>query len=265
MNELPNWVPSQIDWNQPSVARIYDYALGGAHNFEADRQAQDAALEVFPYLNDAARANRAFLHRALQFCLDQGIRQFLDLGSGIPTVGNVHEVAQKVDPECRVVYVDHDPVAVTHACSMLTSNPRVTILGEDIRAPHNVLEHPDALRLIDFQQPVGLLMVGMLHYVNDAAAPQRLLREYQARMAPGSYLIASHLTSDLPEMRAAAPFFAESRNPMTLRSKAEIEVLLADFDLVDPGVVYTVEWRPDMRPGEHPERTACYAAVGHLR
>lgn len=261
MEEVPSWVPSQIDWNQPSVARIYDYALGGAHNFEADRRAQDAALEVFPYLNDAAKANRAFLHRALRFCLDQGIRQFLDLGSGIPTVGNVHEVVQEVDPESRVVYVDHDPVAVTHARSMLTANPRVVILGEDIRAPHKILEHPDTRRLIDFQQPTALLMVGMLHYVNDAASPRRLLREYRAGMAPGSYLIASHLTSDLPEMRAAAPFFDDSRNPMTLRSKSEIEDLLADFDLIGPGVVYTVEWRPDTPPGDHPERSACYAAV----
>ncbi|WP_406691130.1 SAM-dependent methyltransferase [Saccharopolyspora sp. ID03-671] len=265
MAGVPDWVPSQIDWNQPSVARIYDYALGGAHNFETDRRAQDAALEVFPHLNDAARANRAFLHRALRFCLDRGVRQFLDLGSGIPTVGNVHEVAQDIAPESRVVYVDHDPVAVTHARSMLADDPNTAFLHEDIRAPHRILEHPDALRLLDFDQPIAVLMVGMLHYVNDASDPQHLLRDYRARMAPGSYFIASHLTSDLPEMRSAAPFFDDSRNPMTLRGRSEIEALLGDFDLVEPGVVFTVEWRPEGPPGEHPERSACYAAVGRCR
>ncbi|MEV0699515.1 SAM-dependent methyltransferase [Saccharopolyspora sp. NPDC050389] len=262
VEELPSWVPPEIDWSQPSVARIYDYALGGAHNFEVDRQAQDEALKVFPYLSDAAKANRGFLHRAVRFCLDEGIRQFLDLGSGVPTVGNVHEVAQAAEPETRVVYVDHDLVAVSHARSILADNPRAVVLHEDIRAPHQILAHPDTVRLIDFEQPLAVLMVGMLHYVNDAAEPMRLLREYQDRMAPGSYLVASHLTSDLPEMQAAAPFFDDSRNPMTLRSRAEIEALLADFHVVDPGVVFTVQWRPENPPGDRPERSACYAAVG---
>ncbi|MFC7339930.1 SAM-dependent methyltransferase [Saccharopolyspora griseoalba] len=261
MDELPNWASPEIDWRQPSVARIYDYALGGAHNFEADRQAQDEALKVFPYLNDAARANRGFLHRAVRFCLDQGIRQFLDLGSGVPTVGNVHEVAQEVDPESHVVYVDHDLVAVAHARTILANNPRAVVLHEDIRAPHQILTHPETLQLIDFEQPVAVLMVGMLHYVDDSAEPMKLLREYQDCMTPGSYLIASHLTSDLPEMRSAAPFFDDSRNPMTLRSKTEIEALLADYELVDPGVVFTVQWRPETPPPANPERSACYAAV----
>src|SRR5215468_4276674 len=166
----PDWAEG-VDLSMPSVARAYDYALGGAHNFAVDREFLRAFEAVVPQTRAAARANRAFLHRAVRFMVGEGIRQFLDVGSGIPTVGNVHEVAQGLDPDAKVVYVDIEPVAVAHSRQILAGNGRATAIQEDLRHPKAILDHPDTRALLDFSQPMGLILAAILHAIPDEDDP----------------------------------------------------------------------------------------------
>ena len=175
---------------------MYDALLGGSHNFAVDRDVASALTSIEPTARDAARANRAFLGRAVRFLVDAGIRQFLDIGSGVPTLGNVHEIAQSVAPESHVVYVDTDPVAIAHSKSILAGNDRATIVHADLREPEEILTHPEVKRLIDFDQPVALLLVAVLHFITDDEHPGDLVKEYLAALAPGSYLAMSHGTLD---------------------------------------------------------------------
>ncbi|HEX4221531.1 MAG TPA: SAM-dependent methyltransferase, partial [Pseudonocardiaceae bacterium] len=174
----------------PSVARVYDWYLGGANNFAVDREFGRQVEEALPSVKALAAANRAFLHRAVRYLADQGIRQFLDLGSGIPTVGNVHEIAQKVDPGTRVVYVDHEPVAYNYAKDLLRDNEFATVIQADIRDPELVLNHDDTRRLLDFSQPVGLLLISVLPFVPEDPAP--LLARYRQPLVSGSYQAITH-------------------------------------------------------------------------
>src|SRR3954469_11469587 len=167
MADRPAWVPNSINTELPSAARVYDYLLGGGHNFAVDRIVGEKVLRVLPNGGQIAASNRAFLRRAVLFMMEQGITQFLDLGSGIPTVGNVHEIAQQVDPKARVVYVDHDEVAVTHSELMLRGNEYATVVAADVTEPDRVLSAPAVREVLDFSQPVGLLMVAVLHFVPD--------------------------------------------------------------------------------------------------
>ena len=160
--ERPSWAPEDIDLERPSVARVYDFYLGGSHNFAVDRELGRRVIETFPLLPKTLQENRAFLRRAVRFCVEAGIRQFLDIGSGIPTVGNVHEVAQQVDPTIKVVYVDIDPVAVAHSRAILKGNEYATAIRADFRQPEVILSHPELQRLIDLRQPVALLLVALL-------------------------------------------------------------------------------------------------------
>src|SRR5690349_13880313 len=187
--ERPSWAPQHIDLTKPSAARIYDYFLGGGCNFEIDRQFADRFLKVMPEAELVARRNRAFLGRAVRFCVDQGIRQFLDIGSGIPTVGNVHEIAQEAAPECRVLYVDNEPVAVAHSELMLEHNPNTAILQADLCDPGTVLNSASARRLLDLSAPMALLMVAVLHFVPDSAQPRLAIEQYLKALAPGSLFV----------------------------------------------------------------------------
>lgn len=183
-NELPDRLVASIDVDKPNLARIYDYFLGGACNFAPDRELADRLVEVIPEAERAAQQNRAFLGRAVRFCAEQGIRQFLDLGSGIPTVGNVHEIAQRVVPECRVVYVDIDPVAVAHGELMLEADHRVDVVLADMVDTDRVLDSEPVRRLLDLQAPLAVLMVGMLHWIPDAVDPWRAVARYVALRLP---------------------------------------------------------------------------------
>ncbi|MGH3839576.1 MAG: SAM-dependent methyltransferase, partial [Pseudonocardiaceae bacterium] len=195
MAEKPDWVPFGVDMTVPNAARVYDYWLDGAHNFAADREMANKIQQVVPAARDAARINRSFLRRVVLFMVDSGIRQFLDIGSGIPTVGNVHEIAQRADPECRIVYVDKEPVAVAHSELLLAGNDRAAAIQANLRDVRGVLDHPQTQRVLDIDQPVGLLMLWLLHFVPDSWDPVGILARYRDRLAPGSYLALSHVTA----------------------------------------------------------------------
>ncbi|MGI5502784.1 SAM-dependent methyltransferase [Lentzea sp. CA-135723] len=268
MSDGQNWIPQSVDVSVPSAARVYDYLLGGAHNFAVDRLMGDKAEEMMPNSRSAARLNRAFLRRAVRFMTDQGVRQFLDIGSGIPTVANVHEVAQDEAPECRILYVDRDPVAVAHGELIIAGNDRVGVLQADMRDPESILTSGEANRLLDFDQPIGVLMLFMVHWVPNEADPQGLLKRYREALAPGSYLAISHMAGDHvnDEARNVTDRMAKSGGgDVTYRDRAEIEGFFGDFELVEPGLVKFAEWRPG-GPGDISDDPAvnriAFAGVG---
>ena len=254
MSEVPavagqqDWIPQDVDISVPSIARTYDFMLGGAHNFAADREVGVQIERAMPGLRQAARVNRAFLGRAVRFMMAQGIRQFLDIGSGIPTVGNVHEIAGQVDPACRVVYVDRDPIAVAHSELMLANDDSAAIVRADMRDPEGIFAAPEARRLLDLDEPLGLLMLLMLHWVPDESDPMGLLARYRDRLAAGSYLAITHVTDDDQgeKLTAATGVIKRSKSPdqVTLRSWDQIVPMFGDFELVEPGLVGCAMWRP---------------------
>ncbi|WP_067521213.1 SAM-dependent methyltransferase [Alloactinosynnema sp. L-07] len=269
MSEWQGWVPSSVDVSVPSIARAYDYLLGGAHNFEADRELSRKAEQMLPGLRQLVRMNRAFLGRAVRFMISQGVRQFLDVGAGIPTVGSVHQVAHGEDPTCRVVYVDRDPVAVAHSELMLADQDQVAIVRADIRDPEGIFDSPEARRLLDLDEPVGVLMLFMLHWVPDDWDPIGLLAKYNERLAPGSMLAITHASADrkTEEITKVAGLVeqSKSRDLVQLRSHAEIEPLFAGFELVEPGLVGCGLWRPSGAgdiAGEADMNSQFYAGVG---
>lgn len=255
-----------VDVNTPSAARMYDYYLGGSHNFTADRETADAVAQAIPWVKDVAVANRAFLRRAVRFCVAQGIRQFIDIGSGTPTVGNVHEIAQQADPSCRVVYVDNEPVAVAHSELLLEDEPQAAIVQADARDPEAILSAPETAALIDFEQPVAVMMVALLHFIPDTSDPLGIIGKFRDVMAPGSFFGMSHVTQDsyAEPLQKLVELYRKSTNPVTARTRAEITGLFTGFDLVEPGLVWTEEWQP-----EHPDLVSAdpsaslvYAGVG---
>ncbi len=262
----PDWAPDDIDISVPSAARMYDYYLGGAHNFAADRELAEKALQAVPEGRDLARANRAFLQRATRFLTGAGIRQFLDIGSGIPTVGNVHEVAQQIAPDTRVMYVDIDPVAVSHGRALLAGNAYADSIRGDLRQPGQVLANPRLRQLLDLDRPVAVLLLAVLHFVSDADRPDSIIAELRRSMAPGSYLVISHGTDDGRSTEELEQVYRRTVTPLAMRDRAGVRALFTGFDLVEPGVVWAPQWRPDdpATVGEHPERSGSYVAVGRL-
>jgi hypothetical protein len=265
--DRPDWAPEGIDLSKASVARAYDYWLGGSHNFEIDRQYARQALAAVPDLRLVARANREFLHRAVRYMVDAGIRQFLDIGSGIPTVGNVHEIAQRSIPDARVVYVDIDPVAVTHSEQILTGNEFAVAVQGDLRDPVAILGLPAVRALLDFDRPVGLLLASVLHAIPDGDDPYAIVSRLLAALAPGSCLAVSHLTGDSrpSEIDEGVRLTARTTTPVTARTRAQVERFFAGLDVVEPGVVWSPLWRPESPDdaGENPERMSFYVGVGH--
>jgi S-adenosyl methyltransferase len=267
-SERPHWAPESIDLDRPNAARIYDYLLGGAANFEQDRAFADKLLSVMPEARSAARLNRAFLRRAVRFCVESGIRQFLDIGSGIPTAGNVHEIAQDLAPESRVLYVDTEPVAITHSELILRGNDRAAALRADLVDPDAILGSAAARRLIDLDQPVAVLMVAVLHFIPDSAGPQAAVARYVDAMAPGSCLVISHGTHQ-PEFEQGRAdeverLYQRSANPGVPRTYDEIARFFTGTDLVEPGLVWTPQWRPESPEdvGTHPEASLLSGGVG---
>ena len=269
MTGLASWVPEGLDLERPSAARIYDYLLGGGHNFAHDRELAERFLKAQPNAREIARLNRAFLRRVVLFMVESGVRQFLDLGSGIPTVGNVHEVAQKAEPEARVVYVDYEDVAVAHSELMLEGNDRAGIVQADLTHPGDVLDHPVTRTLLDFSAPVGLLMVGVFHFVAPGKDPRGIVAAYRDAIAPGSYLGFSQFTADMmpAEMAKVVEVMSHSRDPMYPRSHAEITDLFDGFDIAEPGIVATSVWRPESPTdtSDDPGRAGIYAGAGRKR
>jgi len=268
MSKVSDRPTAGVDTDVPSAARIYDYALGGAHNFAADRAAANELFRVYPDGLAVARSNRLFLQRAVRYCFRQGIRQFLDLGSGIPTVGNVHEVAHQLDPACRVVYVDNEQIAFVTTEQMLADVQNAAVVEADMRDPAAVLHAPATRQLLSFDEPVAVMMVAVLHYVSESDGIERVVEGYTGAVVPGSYLVVSHTTADeQPEAEEIRRIFAKTPTPVTHRSRAEIAALFDGMEFIPPGVVWTPQWNPidESEPlYETPERSATYAAVGRI-
>lgn len=259
-------IVGDVDLERPNAARMYDYYLGGDANFEVDRKAAEAGLVAMPYARHYARANRAFLGRAVSYLAQAGIDQFLDLGSGIPTVGNVHQVAQRHNPSARVCYVDMEPVAVAHSRLLLSDNDSVSVTQADIRDPRAVLTAPGVTGLIDFSRPLAILAVAILPFVPDQREATELVAAYRDACVPGSYLAMTHiaaLAATAAEVAAAEEVMAQTPTPVRWRTEQEIAELLTGYRLVSPGLVPSPTWRSVERLG-HTEIAAAnaYAAVG---
>jgi hypothetical protein len=262
----PEWVPEGVDLSRPSVARVYDYFLGGFHNFPADRELAEAAIAAYPQVPAAARAGRAFLARVVtHLAVEHGVRQFLDLGSGIPTVGNVHEIAQSVDPQARVVYVDIDPVAVAHSEALLAGNPRADAIQADLRQPKQILENPLVSRLLDPAEPTAVLMMFVLHFVGDDEEPASLIRRYRDLLGDRSWLALSHATHEFASAdikNDLTDIYARTTTPITTRTRSRLVTLLDGYELVDPGLVLLEQWRPGrIADVEEPEKFGAWAGV----
>jgi SAM-dependent methyltransferase len=243
----PGAVPPGVDVRRANTARVYDYWLGGQHNFLADQDVARAIAAVAPRAPAIAVAGRAFIGRAVRYLAAAGIRQYLDIGSGLPTQANVHEVAQLADPAARVAYVDIDPVVVAHSRSLLAGNQDAAIIQATLREPDQILADPVVRDLIDFGQPVGLLLVSVLHFIAAADDPWRIVAALRDALAPGSYLVLAHGTSEGMPVVAEAVEKVYNRSVSTdlhIRSRAEILRFFDGFELVEPGLVFIPEWRP---------------------
>lgn len=248
--DRPVWAPGDVAIDQPSVARIWDWFLGGSHNFAIDREVARKTLELMPEGPQMARLSRAFLRRAVEHCVRAGITQFIDLGSGIPTVGNVHEVAQRATPDARVAYVDIDPVAVAHTRQILAGDKQTTAVQADLRDAARVLASPELRGLLDFDKPIALLMVMVLHFVRDADDPRGILAAYRDALAPGSALVIAHGSRDTEGMptshlQTARKMYEREVGSVSLRTREEVQALFEGFELVEPGVVWVPEWHPE--------------------
>lgn len=267
MVETRDVVLREMDLNRPAAARLYDSFLGGCHNFGIDRALAERLEAVLPGIADSYQENRAFLRRAVEFMLAHGVRQFLDLGSGIPAIGHVHEVARRRTRDFRVVYVDNEPLTVAHSRTLLTGEPNAAIIHADIRDPRSVLQASQVRQLLDLEKPVGLLMSAVLHFVPDSDRPAELVAAYRDAVAPGSHLLLAHFTDGYAPavVRALTGFYAESSDPLHARSTGAIENFLGDFEPIPPGPALLADWRPE--PGRHsdPRYELNYGAMARKR
>ncbi len=249
----PSWAPAEVDIDTPSIARVYDYWIGGTHNFPVDRELAEKVSRGNPELVRTLRANRAFLRRSVRELSALGIRQFLDIGSGIPAEGNVHDVALSAHPDSKVVYVDIDPVAVAHGRAILADEPRAAVFQGDLYQAEEILQAPETKELIDFSEPVALILAAVLHFVPDTDSPLELIGRYTERLAPGSFLVISHAGADeVPQaVPEAAERYQDAVSQVIWRSRQELTALFAGHQLIAPGVVRAPQWRPE--PGEQPE------------
>jgi hypothetical protein len=247
-----------LDITVPNVARIYDYFLGGKDNFEADRRAADELARLIPGSGQACRANRVFLGRVVCYLAGQaGIRQFIDIGSGLPTASNVHEIAKDIDADARVVYVDYDPVVVLHSQAILEDKAKgVAVVEADLRSPDSIIDDPRVRDLIDFAQPVAVLMLAILHFVTDEEQPEGVTGRFTDVLVPGSYLALSHITDQdvaADRSRAAQQVYRGASAPAVPRSPARIAEFFDRLRIVDPGVVSISDWRMDPGPRTDPD------------
>ncbi|MCF2530994.1 SAM-dependent methyltransferase [Yinghuangia soli] len=268
-NEIETQRPHGIDTKVAHPARMYDYYLGGKNNFAADRAAADRILDAAPEARLVVREGRAFLRRAVRFAAEQGMTQFLDIGTGLPTEGSVHEVVQAVRPETRVAYVDNDPVVLAHARALMPGDPRgrVTYTQADAREPDKVLGAADVCEVIDFDKPVAVVLAMLLHFIQDEEDPAGIVARLREAMAPGSLLILSHVTYRSEELKQLAEdVYQRTSSPVVPRTREEITGLLDGFDLVDPGLVRIPLWRPDpdapLLDGQELDDIVVFGAVG---
>ncbi|MEV8632367.1 SAM-dependent methyltransferase [Streptosporangium sp. NPDC051023] len=240
--------PDGIDTGTPHVARIYDYVLGGKNNYAVDREYADKIVAQVPDYPGLARANRLFLSRSVEFMAQAGIRQFIDLGAGIPTPPNVHEIARETHPEARVVYVDNDPIVSVHNDVLLATDSRLISIRADLREPQDVLAHPDLLRLIDFDEPVGVLFIAVLQLFPGREEPARIIAPFRERMVEGSHLAIAQPSAEGSQeaVERARAALSGGPVPVDLRKHEEILPFFDGFELVEPGLVDITRWRPRM-------------------
>jgi S-adenosyl methyltransferase len=250
-----------------NVARTYDFLVGGQHHFAQDRELGRKIIEAAPEVKSIVAENRAFIKRSVRYLVNVGIRQFIDVGCGIPAFQNVHQIARRGSPDARVVYVDSDPVVVASFRHLLADDPLAAAVHADLRDPESVLGHPSVTQLIDTSEPVGLLLVNVLAFVPDSGEPQRSISALTSRLAPGSYLAITHSTHDASTQTAASvgAIWADSKVQAQARPAPEILRFFSGFELVEPGLVFMQQWRPEGEPPEHPERVWFYAGVGRKR
>ncbi|GAB3458065.1 SAM-dependent methyltransferase [Actinophytocola sediminis] len=245
--ERPSWAPEDIDLERPNAARVYDYLLGGMANFAKDREFAERLTDIAPEAAKMARSNRAFLRRAVTHCLDNGIRQFLDIGSGIPTAGNVHEIAQRIEPSAKVVYVDIEPVAVTHTELMLADNENADVVRGELLEQEALFSSEPVRRLLNFDEPIAVLMVSVLHFIEDDAKPYAAVARYIDAVVPGSFLVISHIAAeDTDEQSKARQLYQKNAVPIVARTSEQVAKFFTGMDLVEPGVVWTPQWHPEV-------------------
>ncbi|MDQ1038517.1 hypothetical protein QFZ75_004933 [Streptomyces sp. V3I8] len=251
----------RIDTSRPHPARIYDYLLGGKDNYEVDQRAGDALAAVAPEVRIGLRANRDFLRRAVRFVVGSGVRQILDIGTGLPTSPNVHEIAREVAPDVRVAYVDNDPIVRVHADALLSGSGANSIVLADLRDPRAVVDHPDVRRVIDFDEPVAVLLVAIVHFLTDAEEPGQVVATLRDALPAGSFLVLSHATGDFADRNDAQAVYNKATATLNLRSRAEVERLFEGFELVEPGLAQVPFWRPDGPPPARSGEIGFYGGV----
>jgi hypothetical protein len=259
------WHPIGIDTATPNAARMYDYFLGGKDHFPADREAADKILRYAPEVPHVVRENRAFLARAVRHLCEAGVRQFLDIGTGLPTQNAVHEVAQRHRPDARVVYVDNDPVVLTHARALLTGVGEVGVVHGDLREPEAIMNDPAVRAALDFDEPIAVLLLAILHFIPDSDDPAGLVARLCAALPRGSHVVVTHATpqdskaEDIPKVIGV---YNSSTSPVTLRDREQIRTFFGGFELIDPGLVYVSRWRPHAaRTLTGPDRSRAYGGV----
>jgi hypothetical protein len=263
----PDRVPPEINTGVAHPARIYDYLLGGKDNFAADRAVADAVAKAMPSAREMVRANRDFLGRAVRYLVTEaGVRQFLDIGTGIPTAGNTHEVAQAAAPESRVVYVDNDPIVLAHARALMTSDPAgaTAFIQADLQDPDKILDDPALRRTLDLGEPVALMLIAILMYIRDEENPWGLVSTLMDALPSGSYLALTHPTADFnpDEVAGAVAATEQGGISFTVRGQAGVSAFFDGLGLVDPGVVPILAWRPEGAPADDPRSAYYYGAVG---
>jgi SAM-dependent methyltransferase len=264
-------VPPGIDVTKPNIARVYDAFLDGKDNFAADRAVVKLTLDIAPDAAAGAKANRALLRRMVRYLAGEaGITQFLDIGSGLPSRGNVHEIAREVNPAAKVVYVDNDPVVLVHGRALLGRNPAVTVVTADARDPAQILANPLVTEFLDLRRPVGLLMLAILHHISDAEDPAAIVARFRDALAPGSYLAISSFRMPGPEhpkdaakTRAVQDLFNRTLGTGRWREHEEILAWFGDWELLPPGLVPLPEWRPDVA-GQVKRNSTYYGFVAGL-
>ncbi|MFB9840223.1 SAM-dependent methyltransferase [Actinoallomurus acaciae] len=260
-------VPQGVDITRPSIARVYDYLLGGKDNFTPDRELGDQIKKALPEVHLGVRAQRMVLGRAIRYLVGEaGIRQLVDIGSGLPTAGNVHEVARSIAPETHVVYADNDPIVLAHARALLAGSSGVAVIDRDLREPERLLEAPELRAEIDFDRPIGLLLCGIVHYVSDEEDPAGLIARLVAALPSGSHVFLHHLVeAGTPGEKAAEEAMRQGMGRGFFRTPAQVREFLHGLELVEPGLVRVPDWRPNGTEDsaeEHPVLRLAVAAIG---
>ncbi|MPY36253.1 SAM-dependent methyltransferase [Streptomyces adustus] len=250
-----------IDTSRPHPARIYDYLLGGKDNYEVDAQAGERLAAAAPEVRIGLRANRAFLRRAVRHVVGSGVRQILDIGTGLPTSPNVHEIAQEVAPDVRVAYVDNDPIVKAHGDALLSRSGSTSIVLADLRDPRAVVDHPDVRRVIDLDEPVALLLVAVVHFLTDAEQPGQVVATLRDALPTGSFLVLSHATGDFADRSEAQAVYNKATATLNLRTRAEVERFFDGFELLEPGLAQVPFWRPDGPPPARSDEIGFYGGV----